>query len=300
MGQDTADWIRERERGSVLLLRFVVWLGLRFGRPVSRLLLWPITLYFYCSAAKARRASQSYLARVLTGPLRARHVLQHIHTFASTLLDRLFFISGETQALSVRVQGEEQLATVLQGGQGVILLGAHFGSFEAARALGHHMTQSPLVLLMYQENAQKIASVLAAVNPALNQEIISLGEPDCMLKVHQALCAGAMVGILADRTVKNDAVQTWPFLGSDAWFSDGPLRLAAVLKTPVFMMLGTYEGGNSYCVGFHAIHDFSVPMASRQLAIATAQQRYIQLLEDNCRLHPYNWFNFYDFWKKPA
>jgi predicted LPLAT superfamily acyltransferase len=297
MKPQQADWLHERERGSMTLLRLVVWLGLRLGRGFSRLLLWPITFYFYCAAGKARRASRVYLAKVLTVPVKTRHVLLHIHTFASTLLDRIYFISGQTQSLQVGVQGEADLEAVLQKGQGAILLGAHFGSFEAARALGHRMTQTPLVLLMYQENAQKIGSVLSAVNPDLNQEIISLGQPDCMLKVRQALDTGAMVGILADRTVKNDAVQKLPFLGDLACFSDGPLRLAAVLKAPVFMMVGVYEGGPHYRVGFHAIHDFSVSSGSRHAAMECAQQRYVQLLENHCRRHPYNWFNFYDFWK---
>ena len=297
MDQGHADWLRERERGSMWLLRFVVWLGLHFGRGLSRLLLWPIALYFFCVAAKARRASRAYLGKVLTVPVKPQHILRHIHTFASTLLDRIFFISGQTQSLQVGVQGEAELEAILKQGQGAILLGAHFGSFEAARALGHRMTPAPLVLLMYQENAQKIGSVLSAVNPALNQEIISLGQPDCMLKVQQALERGAMVGILADRTVKNDAVRTLPFLGEKAGFSDGPLRLAAVLKAPVFMMVGVYEGGPNYRVGFYAIHDFSGGSESRQKAIENAQQRYVHLLENHCRRHPYNWFNFYDFWK---
>ena len=28
-----------------------------------------------------------------------------------------------------------------------------------------------------------------------------------------------------------------------------------------------------------------------------AQQRYVARIEHYCRIAPYNWFNFYDFWK---
>jgi predicted LPLAT superfamily acyltransferase len=31
--------------------------------------------------------------------------------------------------------------------------------------------------------------------------------------------------------------------------------------------------------------------------IEQALKRYAQRLEHYCRMAPYNWFNFYDFWK---
>jgi predicted LPLAT superfamily acyltransferase len=27
------------------------------------------------------------------------------------------------------------------------------------------------------------------------------------------------------------------------------------------------------------------------------QQEYVKRVEHYCKLHPYNWFNFYDFWQ---
>ena len=39
-------WAARRERGSLLALKFMAWLAVTAGRPVARLLLHPITLYF--------------------------------------------------------------------------------------------------------------------------------------------------------------------------------------------------------------------------------------------------------------
>ncbi len=35
----------------------------------------------------------------------------------------------------------------------------------------------------------------------------------------------------------------------------------------------------------------------RDAAVQEAVRRYAAELERACRAHPYNWFNFFDFWK---
>ena len=52
---------------------------------------------------------------------------------------------------------------------------------------------------MYEENARKINSALAAINPELTLEVITLGQPGSMLAVEQRLDQGHAIGILADR-----------------------------------------------------------------------------------------------------
>jgi predicted LPLAT superfamily acyltransferase len=34
--------------------------------------------------------------------------------------------------------------------------------------------------------------------------------------------------------------------------------------------------------------------------VRTAVERYAALLDRYCRSDPYNWFNFFDFWRAPA
>lgn len=40
------------------------------------------------------------------------------------------------------------------------------------------------------------------------------------------------------------------------------------------------------------------PRADRDAAIRAAMQHYADRLTHYCRLAPYNWFNFFDFWQK--
>jgi predicted LPLAT superfamily acyltransferase len=72
-----------------------------------------------------------------------------------------------------------------------------------------------------------------------------------------------------------------------------------MLQRPVFFMAGLYLGGNRYQIHFEPLADFSaVPRAERDAAMRAAQQRYVDRLSHFCRLAPYNWFNFFDFWQK--
>ncbi len=41
-------------------------------------------------------------------------------------------------------------------------------------------------------------------------------------------------------------------------------------------------------------------LGSRDLAVRAAIERYVAVLERCCRSDPYNWFNFFDFWRRPA
>jgi predicted LPLAT superfamily acyltransferase len=74
--------------------------------------------------------------------------------------------------------------------------------------------------------------------------------------------------------------------------------MAAMLQRPVFFMTGLYLGGNRYRIHFEPLADFSdTPRSERAAAMQAAQQRYAERLSHYCRLAPYNWFNFFDFWE---
>ena len=79
---------------------------------------------------------------------------------------------------------------------------------------------------------------------------------------------------------------------------DLALRLAAMLRCPVFFLAGVYEAGNRYRVHAVPLADFSdCPRGERPQRLQAAQQAYVSELEEQCRAAPHNWFNFFDFWK---
>jgi len=295
-------WTEKKERGCVASLKVAVWIATTFGRRVSRAFLYPVSLYYMLTAPDAVSASRLYLSRVLGRAPRRMEVFRHLHTFASVLLDRVYFLLGHAHRFDIRIVSDDYLTQdqATRSG-GVFLMGAHMGSFEVGRMVSRNHDSLKLVLLMYEENARKIGTLMSAINPAAQQEIVALGNLSAMLTVKDRLAEGGIIGILADRTLGQEKVRELPFLGAPAHFALGPFRMAAMMRRPVLMMTGLYLGGNRYDIHIEKIADFrDAPDGTRRNSEAdvdAAMQCYVSRLEHFVRLAPNNWFNFYDFWQ---
>jgi predicted LPLAT superfamily acyltransferase len=294
---DAANWVRSPERSNMLMLRMMSWISLHLGRPVGRVVLCLIAAYFLMFAPGSRTASRDYLSRVLPHRVRWRDIYTHFFWFASTIHDRIYLLNQRFDLFEIEVHGEQLVRDALAEGPGLFLMGAHMGSFEAMRALGRRDSGLKVAMAMYEDNARKINEMLRAINPAAVQDVIALGKIDSMLKINEHLDQGAIVGMLADRTLGNDVRFPITLLGDPASLPLGPFRMAAILRRPTFFMAGLYLGKNRYQIHFEKIADFSrTPSGQRQAEMRQAMQCYAELLEKYCRRAPYNWFNFFNFW----
>ncbi|MEJ8859696.1 acyl-CoA synthetase [Variovorax robiniae] len=310
--QRADDWSRKPERSNMLALRVICWIALTCGRGVARLVLHPISIYFFLFSPAARRNIKRYLRRAIGPDIGWRDGYRLLYSFASTVLDRVYFLRGRWDLFDVSITGNVPVEAEALAGRGAFLLGAHVGSFEALGACKHRSPDAPRLraaMLMFPDNARQINAILNAVSlPEMRPHVIALGRAHSMLELRDWLDAGGMAGLLADRTLpgqeSDPGVQrgnnlSIPFLGEPAIFNDGPFRLAVLLRRKVYFMSGLYLGGARYDVQFEPLADFSVRItdpAEREHRIREAVQSYVTRLEDLCRKYPYNWFNFHDFW----
>ncbi|HEX3914473.1 MAG TPA: hypothetical protein VHW71_13260 [Steroidobacteraceae bacterium] len=296
-----AEWVGHRERGSLGLLKIMAFLSLRCGRGASRLILYGIALYFFLFGPSARRHSLRYLRLALGRAPAARDRFRQILSFATTIHDRVYLINGQFEKFNISIEGEDMVLASAAQGRGALLLGAHMGGFEVMHSLSRRQHGLRVAMAMYEDNARKIGGILAAINPHWVADIVALGHIDAMLNIAERLDQGGCVGVLADRTLGDEPAQAVSFLGRPAYLPTGPMRAAAILRCPVFFMVGLYRGGNDYHVAFERVADFSAPsIGSRNLAVRAAIERYAAVLEQYCRSDPYNWFNFFDFWREPT
>jgi predicted LPLAT superfamily acyltransferase len=291
--------MQRQERSNALILKVMVWISLRFGRAIGRLVLHGIAAYYVMVAPAARRASRAYLLRVLGRYAGWRDGSRQVFRVASTIHDRIYLLNDRFDVFDIEVIGDQALLETQKQHPGVLLFGAHLGSFEVLRAMGRWRKGLKVAMLMFEENARKLNATLSAINPKAMQDIIALGHLESMLEVRDKLDDGYLVGVLADRSLGDDATLAVDFLGEEASFALGPWRMAAMLKRPVFLMAGLYMGGNKYQLHFELLADFSqVERGQRDAAVRAAVQRYAQSLGRLCQIAPYNWFNFFDFWQK--
>lgn len=286
-------------------LRLMTWISLRLGRGASRIVLYGIAAYFLAFAPTARRMSRRYLQRALQlgspGDVGWKHLFRHFLSFASVVHDRVYLINDRYDLFDIRVHNQALIDNLVADGRGAFLIGAHLGSFEVLRAIGRRQPGLRIAMAMYEDNARKINAALAAINPNAQQDIIALGHIDSMIQVHELLARGSVVGMLGDRSLGNDDTLQVDFLGDSAALPLGPFRMAAIMKRPVLFMTGLYRGGNRYDIHFETLADFSsVAPRGRTQAVQAAITRYAALLEQFCHAAPYNWFNFFDFWRAPA
>ncbi|HEY0801921.1 MAG TPA: hypothetical protein VGD54_13840 [Steroidobacteraceae bacterium] len=296
-----AEWVRHRERGSLWLLRVMAFLSLRLGRRASRVILYGIAGYFFLFGPSARRHSRFYLHLALGRAPTARDRFLQILSFATSIHDRVYLMNEQFEKFNISLEGEAMVLAQASIGRGALLLGAHMGSFAVLHSLSGRQSGLRVSMAMYEENARKISGILAAINPNAVPDIVALGHLDAMLNIAERLDHGACVGVLADRTLGEEPTQAVTFLGKQAYLPNGPMRAAAILRCPVFFMVGLYRGKNNYHVAFERVADFSATsVGSRHLAVRAAIERYAAVLEQYCRSDPYNWFNFFDFWRGPA
>ena len=288
-------WLAQRERGSRRLIRLLAWMTLRLGRSVARWILYPICLYFLLFSRGTQRISREYLQRILNQPPSWKDVFRHYHTFASTIHDRVYLLSGRHRYFDIRMEGASALHAILAQKRGCILLGSHLGSFEVLRAHGLFDQQLPITVIMHEAAASNLNAVLHSLHPEIRERIIPPGTPGTMLAVKERLDRGEMVGILGDRVFGEERGMTCDFLGKPRTFPEGPLLLAALLQVPVVLFFGLYQGGRQYDIHFEPLAD-SIPLdrAQRSETLRPWVERYVSRLEHYCRLYPYNWFNFYD------
>jgi predicted LPLAT superfamily acyltransferase len=122
-----------------------------------------------------------------------------------------------------------------------------------------------------------------------------------MLDVKACIDRGELVALLGDRPgVREERVAEVTFLGAIARLPTGPYLLAHMLSCPVYMVAGLFTPPNRYdlyCEPFaESVH---LPRQTRAKAAAEHAQKYAEMLETYARKAPYNWFNFFDFWRAP-
>ena len=292
-------WARLPERGSPLALWLIRGIAFHGGRFAGRVLLYPITLYFLVTAAAVRRGSRRYLRRVLGHEPGWRDLFHHVHCFAATILDRVYFLTGRLDQFEIEIFGGQRILDQAASGRGCILLGSHLGSFDALRALGVTLRHLPIKILMNTAHNQAMTRLMDALNPALAQTIIPIGAPDTLLKVQENLEQGCMIGALGDRVAQGEKTVRCRFFDQETALPIGPILLAALMDCPVILCFGLYRGGNRYDIHFEPLAEHIVlERRQRREQLGVWAQRYADRLEHYARLAPYNWFNFYDYWEE--
>lgn len=293
------DWRSHRERATPSMLRLIVWLALQLPRRPVRLLLYPIVAYFLATSPTSRAASRAYLQRVLGRPATWRDEWRHFFAFASCTLDRIYLLADRLKGIDIDVHRPEEVRALVARHPGCLLFVAHFGSAEVLRDIAINRRGLPLSILLDREVGRMLTQLLEQLNPELAAHVIDASErgPALVLKLKEALEAGRMVGVMADRALATERTIEVQFLGGAAHLPAGPWMLAHALQAPIILGFGCYHGAHRYSAHFELLTEsLRLPREQRDEAVTQWAQRFADRLAHHAREAPYNWFNFYDYW----
>jgi predicted LPLAT superfamily acyltransferase len=295
----TRDWLDRPEGGSEFAMRLLMSIALTCGRRVSRLILLPVTAYFLLRRGLERRASRAYLRRILGRPPTWLDVARHFHAFAGVTLDRVFLLREKLEPFEMRLVGLEQLHEAMSLGRGVLMVGAHVGSFDALRAASLQRPDVRIRVVLDAEHSPALSRIVRQLNPGIAANIINPRQDGTavVLEIGASLQQGAIVTMLGDRGRPGNATVTVDFLGAPARFPTAPWLIAAASHAPVVLCIGLYRGGGRYDLHFEMLEqDLRIERSRRQEQLHAAIERFAGRLAAHLRTAPYNWFNFYDFW----
>ena len=281
------------------------------GRGVFNLILRGVMRYYHLTGKRARNASEQYLFQLKAYAEQQNIELpaeltsyNHLLSFGHTMLDKLAAWKGDFSADNLTIHGQEQFESMVENQQGVLILGSHLGNIELCRALGRRLSHIKLNALVFTEYAERFNSVMKAVNPQSDLNLIqvtSMG-PDTAILLQQKLEQGEWIVIVGDRTsTSKESRSVWAeFLGKEAPFPQGPFMLASVLKAPVFLLFGLRDDSQSkphFNVYFEHFSDkIELPRKTREQSLQQVVQKYADRLQHYTLKAPLQWYNFFNFW----
>ncbi|MGE4607073.1 MAG: hypothetical protein AAEJ52_10065 [Myxococcota bacterium] len=303
-------WSQIAERGSLSGMRFTAWAYRTIGRRPAEVLIHCIVAYFFLTDGAGRRASLAFLRRVHATPEGKRTLgsppglwqsFLHYREFGLSIGDRLAIWFGRSDDFVFDIEAEEYLDRISESGRGAILVGAHLGSFDALRALAARKN-SAVNVLMFTRHAQRVNTLFRELSPEVNARVITVrpGSIDSVFEIRGCIQRGELVAILGDRMEPGDQghASRVPILGDLVELPLAPYLLANLLGCPLLMLLAVREAPGHYSVFCEELAErVRLPRREREKGAAELLAAYAERLERFATRYPYQWFNFFDYWR---
>jgi predicted LPLAT superfamily acyltransferase len=228
------------------------------------------------------------------------------------MMEKLLGWKGAIKLNRIESQNDDlqMLVNQLNQGRGAFLLCSHLGNMEMLRSLTeygefHTDKRFQVYPVIDLSGSKKFNALLRELNPDLMETVIDANsiDVDSAIWMKDKIAEGNLVVIAGDRTSENtrNRVMETTFLGETASFPEGAFTLAGVLNAPVYFVFAIRK------------HDFNI-RSSYEMHVVRAKtsldclrkerparlkellREYTEILESLCKKHPYQWYNFYNFW----
>lgn len=306
----TNHWAELEERGVYAGLVVMLWAYRLFGRRVFSWLLSLVVGYFFLTGRHARKASHEFLLRVHEDPRGRealgtrpgwRHSFKHFFRFGDAILDKLSAWTGGLDECHIVYENRTIFDTLCRSGRGGLLIASHLGNMEVCRALAEQSAGLKLNVLVHTKHATNFNKLLRRLNPDSSVALIQVTEVDLgtAIMLRQCIERGEFVVIVGDRIPVTGGTRTgWAeFLGRPALFPQGPYILAALLECSVQLIFCLKREDSFHIIFEPFAESITLPRGDRRAVLDHLTLQYAGRLSHHCTTDPFEWFNFFDFWK---
>lgn len=186
-------------------------------------------------------------------------------------------------------------AELLTRGQGLILVTAHWGNWEAGGILVSRELKLPTTVVAMAEANPTVNRIRQEIRSKMGIDTIEVRQSlETPLQLRRALAENRIVALLMDRHLGKDRVAV-KLLGRDAWFLKTPILMAYLTGAPIVTCFIDRIGSGRFRArpGRAIVIPRDVP---RDHAIQEAAQQLATDVEERIRQRPECWYQFYRYW----
>lgn len=283
-----------RSKGTVLGYKIFVYVMQKLGIKAAYSVLVFVAFYYFLTDISSNKSIYYYLHNRLGFPkLKAFFgVYKSYFTFGQTLIDKTAINAGLRNKYTYEFDGIELLKKLLSQKKGGILISAHVGNFEVAEHFFAdidfdcqiNMVSTDLERSVIKEYLDSI-SMKPSVKFILIKEDLSH-----IFEINKALSNNELICFTGDRYFEGNKTMKEELLGKEAFFPAGPFSIASRLQVPVAFVYVMKEKNLHY-------HLYARQAVFKHRDADALLKEFCTSLKEMVHKYPYQWFNYFDFWK---
>lgn len=278
----------------------VFYWGIRLAGHAGGYFLLFFVITWFTLVPSVRKRGMHYITRRFPsagGLARLGHTWKLQWRFGQCLVDRA--AAGLGGAFSLGDSGRESIEALAAEGKGVILLAAHVGCWQMAPAVFAERSRLPVSALVHKDAADVDKQAFEHAGTRAPYGVIPTTDgPFAAMELAARLGRGEAVCLMGDRAYARREPVVWtPFLGALAPLPILAYRLASVTGAPIAVVLPFRSGAGKGT--FLPARVIRVPagLGKTPAAYARAAGEFSAALEAFVMDHPYQFFNFFNFWE---
>ena len=275
--------------------RALVWwvrhLGLSAGYNLTHF--WHV--WYILTRPEARKGAYRYHRRRGRSRLQAAFdVYRSFYRMGVMLIDR-FAVYGGYQ-FDIVVENKERYYDKMNSPEGFVLMFSHTGNSEMA-AYNMATPDKRMYILAFGGETSVVMEQRAKVLEKNNIGIIIVNPNDMshIFEIGDVIQRGEVLAVAGDRRWGDKTIEC-EVLGAKAPLPAGVFQLCATLRCPIILPFVFKEEGNRYHIYTEELKlNTDLPRAKQAADLA---QQFADRITEQAKAHPYDWFNFFDFWNE--